>query len=486
MIDWSASMQQTFEFYEVDPVSWRDRKPLNNIKSCTINRDPEAETLGSATFDVTESVGECYVRVYLIATQGDITEKIPLGTYLVQTPTSTFDGRVRNVSMDAYTPLLELKEKYPPIGYSVTKDDYVMKTACTKIAENCRAPVGGLALNKETNTEWNFPSDVKPLVDVSADLTQTWLSFIADLITAAYTSTYYKVKEENGVYIPTTERLDIVDGEILKDVKTSRGDQIYSGTAITVNKVRYCVNSSNIYYKVEEQDEKWVKTTIRLSSPKHTVAVGAKTDTGEDIYIGYVSETYATLYYAVDNNTRYRLSLDEMGEIFFTPEQDIDSMQPVWTYNDDNSSILYPELTMDHDLYDVPNVVEVLYSDGEIFYHSVARNDDSDSPISTVNRGREIVRRITNPDLFGTPTQKRVDELAKKELEELSSIEYTITYTHGYCPVKVHDCVRFNYIAAGITNVKAKVIHQSIKCEPGCPVTEKAVFTIKLWEGGVK
>ena len=66
-------------------------------------------------------------------------------------------------------------------------------------------------------------------------------------------------------------------------------------------------------------------------------------------------------------------------------------------------------------------------------------------------------------------------------LTELSTIEYTLSYTHGYCPVRIGDCVMFNYSRAGITGIKAKVISQSIKCEPGCQVTEKAIFTTKLW-----
>ena len=66
-------------------------------------------------------------------------------------------------------------------------------------------------------------------------------------------------------------------------------------------------------------------------------------------------------------------------------------------------------------------------------------------------------------------------------MKDLSTIEYTVSYTHGYCPVRLGDCVRLNYKAAGITDIKAKVISQSIKCEPGCPVSEKAVFTTKLW-----
>ena len=63
----------------------------------------------------------------------------------------------------------------------------------------------------------------------------------------------------------------------------------------------------------------------------------------------------------------------------------------------------------------------------------------------------------------------------------MSSLEYTITYKHGYCPVRLGDCVRLNYTKAGIYNVKAKVISQNIECEAGCPVTEKAVFTMELW-----
>ena len=115
MADWLASMQQTFEYYIVDPGTWKDTKRLDNVKSCSISRDSDSETLGSATIDVTDSLGECYIRVYLITIQNGIKEKHPLGTFLVQTPSSSFDGKIRSVSMDAYTPLLELKENPPPL-----------------------------------------------------------------------------------------------------------------------------------------------------------------------------------------------------------------------------------------------------------------------------------------------------------------------------------------------------------------------------------
>ena len=152
-----------------------------------------------------------------------------------------------------------------------------------------------------------------------------------------------------------------------------------------------------------------------------------------------------------------------------------------WFCTISNSSILYPDIDMKHDLYGIPNVVEVTYSNGRTSYHARIVNDDPNSPTSTVNRGREIIHREDNPTLTGTPTEMQIQEYATNLLRSLSSVEYTLTYTHGYCPVRLGDCVRLNYTKAGIVDVKAKVISQSIECVPGCKVTEKAVFTTKLW-----
>ena len=351
MIDWLSSMQQTFEYYVVNPDTWKDEKLIDNVISCTINRDSEAETLGSATIDVSESLGECYIRVYLITIQNGIKEKHPLGTFLVQTPSSSFDGKIRDVSMDSYTPLLELKESPPPLGYYIAKDENIMDNAYRLVREHARAPV--VKAECDTNLFNDFVSDTD----------DTWITFLIDLIA----------------------------------------------------------------------------------------------------------------------NAKYMFSLDEMGRILFSPKQDTASLQPVWTYDDGNSSILYPDLEMDHDLYGIPNVVEVIYSSGNEHYYSRVINDDPNSPISTINRGREIVYRETDPSVIGDPTSDQIQEYAEKLLASLSTLEYTVTYSHGYCPVRIGDCVRLNYSRAGLNNVKAKVISQTIECEPGCKVTEKAVFTTKLW-----
>ena len=116
-------------------------------------------------------------------------------------------------------------------------------------------------------------------------------------------------------------------------------------------------------------------------------------------------------------NAKYTFALDELGRILFSPKQDIDSLQPVWTYDDGNSSILQADISMDHDLYGIPNVVEVVYSNGSDSYYARVVNDDPNSPISTVNRGREILHRVTNPDLIGNPTESEIKQ-CEKELKD--------------------------------------------------------------------
>lgn len=351
MIDWLSSMQQTYEYYTVDPKTWKDIKPIDNVKTCTINWDSDVETLGSATIDITDSIGECYIRVYLIAIQNGVSYRCPLGTFLIQTPSWGFDGKIRDISVDAYTPLLELKENPPPIGYSLMKDDDIMAAAYRLAREHARAPV----VEAKTSTTL--------FDDFVANTNDTWLSFLTDLVA----------------------------------------------------------------------------------------------------------------------NAKYTFGLDELGRILFLPKQDTASLQPVWTYTDDNSSILYPDIRMDQDLYGIPNVVEVVYSNGSDCYHARVVNDDPDSPISTVSRGREIVYRVTDPKLSGDPTENQTKEYAEQLLRELSTLECTVTYSHGYCPVRIGDCVRLDYSRSGLPKVKAKVVSQSIECKTSCKVTETAVFTTKLW-----
>lgn len=311
----------------------------------------EADTKGSASFNTTSILGECYIRPYLVVFQNGEKHKEALGTYLCQTPSDSFDGKTHGISVDAYTPLTELQEKNPPIGYSVSKGQNVLDIASNLTKENLRAPV--IAGKGSETLPYEFV----------ANIDDTWLDYLSDML-------------------------------------------------------------------------------------------------------AYGKCTYG---------------LDDLGRIIFVPNQDINSLQPVWTFTDDDESILYPEFKVDKDLYGIPNVLEVIYSAGNTNLYSRVVNDSIGSPISTVNRGREIVYRDTDPELSGTPNQEQLDVYARNKLKQLSSLEYTLTYSHGYCPVRVGDCVRLDYDRENL-HVKARVTRQSISCVTGCTVEETAVYTENLWE----
>ena len=364
MPDWTKPMERAYEYYIVEPRSLADVKKLDTVKKASFTRDSTVETLGSASFETSNLFGETYLRGYLKTNQNGISEKFPLGTYLVQTPSSSFNGKVSNVTMTAYTPLIELKENKPPLGYTVRKGTSILDAAYRIVSNNCRVPATKVEPIIETN-ELGKPVDKLPTLKYNfiANTDDTWLSFVIDLL-----------KQAN-----------------------------------------------------------------------------------------------------------YELGLEETGRILFQPKQELESLQPVWTYNDDNSSILYSDITMDHDLYGIPNRVEVIYSYGNVRKEIVVTNEDPNSPTSYASRGRWITYRDTDPALAGYVTDDQVRDYAERLLKELSTVEYTISYKHAYCPVRVGDCVRLNYTKAGMTGIKAKVISQNFGSDLACPVSEKAVFTQKLW-----
>lgn len=350
-VNWRESMQQSFKYYEVDPLTWMNKEEIPNVRNSSIDWDADTDTLVSASIDIEDLQKECYIRVYLVTIQNGVKEEHPLGTFLVQTPSQSFNGKSRTITLDAYSPLTELKESYPPLGFTVMSGENIMENVCQLTKEHVRAPVVFAKSEKLV------------FADFTADPDDEWLSYLRDLM----------------------------------------------------------------------------------------------------------------------SNAKHSYDLDPLGRVLFKPRQDLEALQPVWDYTDDNSSILYPDITMDRDLYGIPNVVEVFYSSNNESFYAKVVNDDENSPISTVNRGREVVYRTTNPDISGIPTQAQIQEYAESLLRSLSSLEYKLKYQHGYNGVRIGDCVSLNYVRAGITNVKAKVTAQTISCKTGCPVTETAVFTTKLW-----
>lgn len=218
-----------------------------------------------------------------------------------------------------------------------------------------------------------------------------------------------------------------------------------------------------------------------LRSP---VVDGSNSEILGENFVAEANETWLAYISAMLKIAKCRLGFDDLSRVVILPDIEVQSMRPIWSFDDNNSSILYPDFTKERDLYGIPNVVQVVYtSPNNTPMYSEVVNDDENSEVSVASRGRRIIHRETSPSLNGQPTQEEIDAYARNLLMELSTLEYSVTYTHAYCPVNIGDCVLLNYKRAGIVDTKAKVVSQNITCRPGCPVEETATYTIRMWNG---
>lgn len=346
-VDWTQDYALTYEFWVVDTGTWGDLRKLDTVTEESMDWDLSKDTIGSAALECAEELGEVYVRAYLVAQQGGEAARECLGTFMVQTSEESFDGKARGFSSDAYSPLREMAESMPEIGYTTPAGDLILERAVKIARQHTRAPVSEAA------------GSAAVCGDFVANLDDTWLDFGRDLLAKA----------------------------------------------------------------------------------------------------------------------GYRYMVGTRGDIYLQPVGDAASMSPAYTFTDGNSSVLHADVKRKRDLYGMPNVVEVVFGNQTVR----AVNDDPDSPVSTVSRGREVVHRITNPDLSASPTEEEAKAYAVNELRNLSTLELTVTFTHGYVPgLWLGDCVRLEYSRAGIyTN--AVISMRSIECRTDLTVTETATYTERMW-----
>lgn len=167
--DWSGQMARSYEFYEVDPASWQDVRRLSDVKSASLTFDRGKDTFGNAEFTVTGGSGERYIRAYMVAEQGGERRREPMGTFLAQASSISYDGRSTTVPMEAYTPLMELDEDMPPVGYYVREGRDSMMAASDIVVSHCRAPS-------------SFPESGTVLASPhAAELDETWLGVASSL-----------------------------------------------------------------------------------------------------------------------------------------------------------------------------------------------------------------------------------------------------------------------------------------------------------------
>lgn len=139
-----------------------------------------------------------------------------------------------------------------------------------------------------------------------------------------------------------------------------------------------------------------------------------------------------------------RMRLDGYGNIYIEP---YDFNNPVATFDSLNNDVLEPSLSITHDWFDCPNVYRAVLDDS----YAVARDDDPNSILSTVSRGREVWYEDSSVYLEENMT---LAEYAESMLKLAQRVSTTISYDRRFDPkVYVSDTVRLNYPAQSISGL---------------------------------
>lgn len=132
---------------------------------------------------------------------------------------------------------------------------------------------------------------------------------------------------------------------------------------------------------------------------------------------------------------------------------------------DDANSIYLPNLSIDRDIYSVPNkVIMTAQGDGQSEGWSVvATNENESSPFSYQRRGRWV----TDVQLGVEATSlESLQSKAEKRLRSLSSLQSTVEINHAPVPgLKVNDVVRFRRNPADVDTLFT-VTKTSINLDP--------------------
>lgn len=167
---------------------------------------------------------------------------------------------------------------------------------------------------------------------------------------------------------------------------------------------------------------------------------------------------------------------DAYGNIVLSPYIDLDNRPSAWTFADDETSIMEPDVAMSDNRSELPNAVKLYHSSEEVNIWAAAYNRDASSDISLQGRGYEICLQENIFELKAKSTTARLNEmkeLAKRKLiNNTSRIQY-IEIKHPFLPIEPAKAITVSYKRSGIS-WKGSVTEVQVEIAAHCTMTTKA------------
>lgn len=151
-------------------------------------------------------------------------------------------------------------------------------------------------------------------------------------------------------------------------------------------------------------------------------------------------ESHLSMAWKVLNAINWRIRIEGDGTVVLCSQAD--SVSTI--FDPLSNDIIEPQITVEYDWYECPNVFRAVMDD----ISAVARDDDPNSPLSTVSRGREIWMEETDCDLNVGET---ISQYAHRRLKEEQSIAMKVSYDRRFIPdIRTGDLVGLKLPAQGI------------------------------------
>lgn len=206
--------------------------------------------------------------------------------------------------------------------------------------------------------------------------------------------------------------------------------------------------------------------TLLRSTTYAPIAIDGTSPSLTNYIIAEDKETHLTMADKILEAINWRMRITGDGRVTLCPKAE----EIVWQFDALDNDTIEPEVTLSDDWYECPNVVRVTSGDASV----TARDDSPDSPLSTVNRGREVWVDESSSNLNDSES---LQTYAVRRLKELQKHALNIKYTRRFNPnILVTDRVRFNYPnprydMVGIFEVQS----QSISLGQGAKTSEEVI-----------
>lgn len=173
-------------------------------------------------------------------------------------------------------------------------------------------------------------------------------------------------------------------------------------------------------------------------------------------------ETNLTMIDKILKAIDWRLRITGSGSISIeaNPRSAAASLDPV------DNDMMETSIEISHDWFAAPNVYMAIDDD----MTAVARDDSPNSPLSTINRGREVWEVESNCDLAENET---IAEYAQRKLVDAQRVSQTVEYSRRYIPdVIPGDLIMLRYPEQEISGLYL-IESQSIELGHGATTSEE-------------